>query len=116
MVAASLSGAIGDGDVAQQIAALKETSLSGGRTVNQLYRDLIGDLAGASSTSQKQAAASKLVVDQFTTQQQAMSGVSLDEEMTNMIKFQQAYSACARVITTMDEMLDALMRTGIVGR
>jgi flagellar hook-associated protein 1 FlgK len=116
LIAASLSGAIGDGDVAQQIAALKETSLSGGKTVNQLYRDLIGDLAGASFTSQKQVAASKLVVDQFTTQQQAVSGVSIDEELTNMIKFQQAYSACARVITTMDQMLDALMQTGIVGR
>jgi flagellar hook-associated protein 1 FlgK len=47
----------------------------------------------------------------------SVSGVSLDEEMTNMIKYQHSYDASARMITTMDEMLDTLItRTGIVGR
>lgn len=45
------------------------------------------------------------------------SGVSLDEEMTNMIRFQHAYSAAARVMTAMDEALDTIInRLGIVGR
>ncbi len=48
---------------------------------------------------------------------QASAGVNLDEEMTNMLLFQRAYQASARVITTVDEMLDTLInRTGIVGR
>jgi flagellar hook-associated protein 1 FlgK len=43
--------------------------------------------------------------------------VSLDEEMANMIRFQHAYSAAARVMTTMDEALDTIInRLGIVGR
>lgn len=47
----------------------------------------------------------------------AVSSVSLDEEMADMIKFQHAYSASSRVITTMDEMLDKLINgTGVVGR
>ena len=47
----------------------------------------------------------------------SISGVSLDEEMTNMIKYQHSYDASARMITTMDEMLETLInRTGVVGR
>ncbi len=47
----------------------------------------------------------------------AVSGVSLDEEMVNMIRFQQAYNASARLITAVDEMLEVLIsRTGLVGR
>jgi flagellar hook-associated protein 1 FlgK len=46
-----------------------------------------------------------------------VSGVSIDEELTNLIKFQQAYNAAARIITVMDEMIDVLVsKTGVVGR
>lgn len=48
---------------------------------------------------------------------EADAGVNLDEEMTNMLLFQRAYQASARVITTVDEMLETLIsRTGTVGR
>ena len=47
----------------------------------------------------------------------SVSGVNWNEELSNMIKFQQGYSACARCMTTMDEMLDRLVNnTGLVGR
>ncbi|MCR5176498.1 MAG: flagellar hook-associated protein FlgK [Anaerovibrio sp.] len=45
------------------------------------------------------------------------SGVNWDEELTNMITYQQGYAACSRCLTTMDEMLDKLINsTGVVGR
>ena len=48
---------------------------------------------------------------------QSDSGVNIDEEMTNLLQFQRAYQASARLITTVDEMLDTLVnRTGTVGR
>lgn len=51
------------------------------------------------------------------TERQSVSGVSLDEEMTNMVKYQHAYNAAARLITTVDEMLDTVInRMGRVGR
>lgn len=51
------------------------------------------------------------------TRRQSVSGVSLDEEMSNMIKFQHAYNASARFMTTYDELLDKLINsTGTVGR
>lgn len=51
------------------------------------------------------------------TQRLSLSSVSLDEETTNLIIFQQTYQACARVITTLDEMLNAMINNmGITGR
>lgn len=48
---------------------------------------------------------------------QSVSSVALDEEMTNMIKFQHAYNAAARNITVVDEMLDKIINgMGTVGR
>jgi flagellar hook-associated protein 1 FlgK len=52
-----------------------------------------------------------------SNQRESVSGVSLDEEMTNLIKYQHAYGGASRVITAMDEALDTLVnKMGIVGR
>jgi flagellar hook-associated protein 1 FlgK len=117
LIAASASGAIGDGNTALAVAAVKDEPITNGLTMNQLYRALVGDIGGAAAIAERQANAHRLSLDQFTTQQQSVSGVSMDEEMTNMIKFQQAYNAAARMITVMDEMLGVLIQqTGTVGR
>jgi flagellar hook-associated protein 1 FlgK len=56
-------------------------------------------------------------VQQIENSRQSVQGVSLDEEMANLVKYQHAYEAAARVITVMDEALSTLItRTGIVGR
>ena len=47
---------------------------------------------------------------QLNTQRESISGVSLDEEMINLIKFQQAFAASARMITVIEEMFDVLQR------
>lgn len=58
-----------------------------------------------------------LLVQHADNLRQSVSSVSLDEEMSDLIKFQHAYSASSRIITSMDEMLDKLINgTGIVGR
>ncbi len=117
LVAASATGAVGDGELARQISLLKDVPVSNGQTINQLYRTLVSNIGTATQVADKQATAHRLSLKQFFTQQQAVSGVSLDEELTNMIKFQQAYNASARVLTVMDEMLSVMIeRTGIVGR
>ncbi|MNN68509.1 Flagellar hook-associated protein 1 [compost metagenome] len=51
------------------------------------------------------------------TRRQSVSGVSMDEELSDMIRFQQAYNASARVMTAVDEMLDKIINgMGTVGR
>ena len=57
--------------------------------------------------------ASNLSLQQLTDQRSAVSGVSLDEETTNMIRYQRAYEAGARVVTTVDSMLRHLMSMGV---
>ena len=49
------------------------------------------------------------MLGQLTQQRDAVSGVSLDEEMTNMIKFQRAFDAAARLVNTADEMFQTLL-------
>jgi flagellar hook-associated protein 1 FlgK len=118
LVAASATGAVSNNEIAVQIAALgDQPNATTGLSINQMYRALVGDIGGSASMARRQAEAQALSLQQFMTQQQSVSGVSLDEEMTNMIKFQQAYNACARVMTVMDEMLGVLVeKTGAVGR
>jgi len=50
------------------------------------------------------------VVDQLENQKAAVSGVSLDEEMTSLIQYEQAYQAAARMVTTVDELMDTVLR------
>ena len=52
---------------------------------------------------------------QVDASRESVSGVSIDEEMTNMLQFQHAYSAAARMITTIDETLDVLINRSGVG-
>jgi flagellar hook-associated protein 1 FlgK len=59
----------------------------------------------------------QILVDSIDNQRLSISGVSVDEEMTNLIRFQHSYAASARVITAIDEYLDTLInKLGIVGR
>ena len=54
------------------------------------------------------------VVAQLTNQRESVSGVSLDEEMINLTKYQKSFSAAARVVTMMDDLLDTIVnRMGV---
>jgi len=73
-------------------------------------------MGGESRAASQQQATSQTLVDAAQDRRQSASGVSMDEEMTNMVRFQRGYQASARVMSTMDEMLDTLInRTGRVG-
>ncbi|KYC64876.1 hypothetical protein B4098_0550 [Heyndrickxia coagulans] len=57
------------------------------------------------------------LLDSVDMNRKSVSSVSLDEELTNMIKYQQAYNAAAKMITMTDEMLDKIINgMGVVGR
>ncbi len=109
----------GDGSIAGRIADLRTALLfgSGTQTAADTYAGLVSGIGSDSRQSVEMADNQALVVDHLTTRRESISGVSLDEEATDMIKFQHAYQAAARVITAVDEMLDQLInRTGLVGR
>lgn len=121
-IAANTSSSQGNasGDNAILLGNRLKTDVSstlGGSTLDSYYQSLIGSLGVQSQDAQRQNTNQQMVVDQLTTLRQSTAGVNMDEEMTNMIRYQKGYQAAARVLTAMDEMLDKLINsTGIVGR
>ncbi len=73
------------------------------------YRNFVVDIGVAAQTINRRADAQQVISDDVTAAEQAESGVSLDEEMTNMLQFQRAYEAAARVISVIDTTLDSLI-------
>ncbi|OXS55988.1 flagellar hook-associated protein FlgK [Cohnella sp. CIP 111063] len=86
-------------------------------SVNDFFRSIVGQLGVEAEEANRQTTNAKIVVDQVDARRQSVSGVSLDEEMSNMVKFQHAYNAAARFMTTIDETLDRIINgMGTVGR
>lgn len=94
----------------------REIILNNG-TFDEFFRAVIGELGVQTSEAGRRVANQHVLVDQIDIRRQSVSGVSLDEEMSNMIKFQHGYNAAARAMTTFDELLDRVINgMGIVGR
>lgn len=100
--------------------AFDETVQGGGitqATVNDFYGAVVGALGVQSQEADRLYKNSQMQLDQVQSNRLSVSGVSLDEEMSDLIKYQYAYSASARFMTTFDEMLNKLINgTGMVGR
>ncbi len=119
VAAASSAGQPGDGSIAAAIAELRSARIlaAGTQTATDFYAGLVGRIGADSRSAAEIAAGQSTVVDYLRNRREAVSGVSLDEEAADMIRFQHAYAAAARVITAVDELLDTLInRTGLVGR
>ncbi|MED1672236.1 flagellar hook-associated protein FlgK [Pallidibacillus thermolactis] len=81
------------------------------------YAGLVGDLGVDAQSAVRNQENVQVLVDSVDYNRKSVSGVSLDEEITNLVTFQHAYNASARMITVIDEMLDRIINsTGIVGR
>jgi flagellar hook-associated protein 1 FlgK len=86
-------------------------------TLDEFFRAVVGQLGVQGQEAERQNANQKVLVEQVEARRQSVSGVSMDEEMANMIKFQHAYNAAARAMTVYDEALDKVINSmGIVGR
>ena len=109
-VQASSTEAPGGNDVAIAIAGLR------GGTAEQGYSALVGLVGSTVQGAKDEQANLQTTLTAIGNQRQAVSGVSLDEEMTNLITFQRGYQASARTLTAMDEMLETLIEhTGRAG-
>lgn len=118
----------GNGKNAINLAGIKQASLSSSPfagtngfvsegTLETFYEGMIGNLGVKGQHAKQMETNSAILKDTVEKNRQSVSSVSLDEEMTNMIKFQHAYNAAARQITVIDEMLDKIINgMGVVGR
>ncbi|CAM3693076.1 flagellar hook-associated protein FlgK [Cohnella lubricantis] len=86
-------------------------------TMDDYFQSMVGKLGVQAQAALVQTTNQQLLVDQADSNRQSVSGVSLDEEMADLLKFQHAYSSAARFMTTMDQILEKLINgTGMVGR
>ncbi len=103
-VAASSDGTQGDNGNATALANLQNEPIVANQTAGDYYSNLIDQVGNDVSNATSEQTAVGLVLQQLTNQQKSISGVSLDEEAANLITYQQAYEAAARVISTVDEL------------
>jgi flagellar hook-associated protein 1 FlgK len=81
------------------------------------YRAMIVELGVQAAVSERNLGIQQVITTQVDAARESVAGVNIDEEMTNMLAFQHAYSAAGRLVTAIDETLDILInRTGLVGR
>lgn len=110
--AAGAAGSPGDNTVALQLARLATQSVPGlgNQTFSGAYSQTVASLGQSLNNANTQSANSSAVQSMLTQQRDSVSGVSLDEEMSDLVRFQQAYSASARIVTTVDTMLDTIIK------
>jgi flagellar hook-associated protein 1 FlgK len=102
-----------DGSNADRIAELRQGSTS----VDAGYRQLIVELGVQAAVTERSLGIQEVITTQVDASRESVAGVNIDEEMTNMLQYQHAYSAAGRLVTAIDQMLDTLInRTGVVGR
>lgn len=108
-IAVSGNGQSGNGDIAVLIAGLTKSGVISGETIGNYYSSIVSTLGADKLLQEQNASSNQLVLDQLELQKESVSGVSVDEEMTNVIKFQRSYDASARLIKIADEMLQTLL-------
>ena len=103
-------GEAGGNELALSIAALR------GGGADQSYGALIERIGSDAQSAEDDETTAQAVTGALEDERQSVSGVSLDEEMSNLVSLQHGYEASARALTTMDEMLETLIEhTGTTG-
>jgi flagellar hook-associated protein 1 FlgK len=115
LIAASSDGSAGsNGNVAKLTAALTG-NLSSGQTPAAAYASLVFQVGTAASNATSESTAVGLNLQQLTNLQGSVSTVSTDEETTNLIRFQNAYEAAARIVSTIQQLNTITLNMGTSG-
>jgi flagellar hook-associated protein 1 FlgK len=104
----------GNGDAAQAIASIRNNPVMVGSlsTFDDYFADSVGRIGMLGEQSERSLQTEQLIMKQLNDLRQSISGVSIDEELSNMIRYQHGYNAAARFVTTVNSMYDVLMRMG----
>jgi flagellar hook-associated protein 1 len=108
-IAISLDGTEGNGEIALRIAQLTDAKLMNGNTLQEGYASLINDIGNDGMLQNNYTSANQIVLSELDQLKASQSGVSVDEEMTNVLKFQRTYEASAKLITIADDMLRTIL-------
>lgn len=105
------TGSPGDNNIAIQIAGLKQALILGNGTKSLLdsFNEIVSEIGIEAKKAHDNVLNEDLLIQQFKNLRDSVSGVSLDEEFINLIKFQRGFQAGARIITTVDQMFETLL-------
>jgi flagellar hook-associated protein 1 FlgK len=109
LIAASSDGTVGSNGNADAMFALSTQGVIGGQTPTNYYSGIVFNVGNGVANATAEQSASSLVLQQLNDQRASVSGVSLDEEAANMVQYQDAYTASAQVITTINDMMFAVI-------
>ena len=102
--------ATSDASNLRQIANLQQQATTGGVSFQQSYAGLVSNIGAKAQAAASQQTTQGAVLDQAVSARDALSGVNLDEEAANLIKYQQAYQAAAKIIQVDQQMFDSLLQ------
>lgn len=107
----NISNGIGDSGNALRISSLKEEKVMVGMSlsVSQYFENIISDLGARGRHAENGFHVQDTIMNNLENMRKSISGVNLDEEFANLIKFQHGYNATARFISEMDKMLETLI-------
>jgi flagellar hook-associated protein 1 FlgK len=106
----------GNGDAAHAIASIRNTAVMVGRlgSFDDYFADAVARVGLMGEQSDRALESQNLIMKQLRDMRQSISGVNIDEELSQMIKYQHGYAAAARFISTMNDMLDTIInRMGV---
>ncbi len=106
----------GDGTAALAIASLRNSSVMIGDVpgFDEYFSATVADIGLRGETAERSLETEEIIMKELSDMQESISGVNMDEELAEMIKFQHGYSAAAKVVNTFDEMLDTIInRMGV---
>ncbi len=112
LVAASSDGSAGSNGNLANFSAIHDQNIINGQTPSSYYGNLVFGVGNDVATATADLQSSQLVLQQLQDQRGSISGVSLDEEASHMVEYQRAYDAAARVITTVNQMMETVIQMG----
>lgn len=110
IAASSAQGEAGNGDNATKLVALRDAPVLNGKSLLEGAIQLISKPGTELSSVQSEAKTKDSVRQMLANQQDSIAGVNVDEELSNLIKFQNAYQASAKVLNVGQQMYDTLLK------
>jgi flagellar hook-associated protein 1 FlgK len=112
LIAASSDGISGSNGNLANLSAVQTTALASGQTPGSAYANLVYQVGSLTSNANAESTATTASLVQLNDQLSSVSGVSIDQESANLITYQQAYEAAARVVSTIQELFTVTMSMG----
>jgi flagellar hook-associated protein 1 FlgK len=109
LIAASSDGTPGSNGNAEVLYALRNQAVISSQTPTAYYSGIVFNVGNETANANAEQNASALVLQQLNDQRASISGVSLDQEAANLVRYQQAYSASAQVISAINSMMQTVI-------